>query len=76
MPTGAANPAIGEVGKLENVEEDRVEVLVVDEGGEKEIRGAVEELKKVRPSSVKYNMSQPYFLVFGISVLTTHIHTY
>lgn len=76
MPTGAANPAIGEVGKLENVEEDRVEVLVVDEGGEKEIRGAVEELKTVRPSSVKYNMSQPYFLVFGISVLTTHIHTY
>lgn len=48
-PTGAANPAIGEVGKLESVEEDRVEVLVVDEGEEKEIRGAVEELKKVRP---------------------------
>ena len=47
-PVGSANPAIGEVGKVELVEEPRVEVLVVHEGEKNEIKGAVEELKKVR----------------------------
>ncbi len=51
-PTDGANPAIGAVGTLEQVEEHRVEVLVKDEGKHEEIRGAVEELKKARPVSV------------------------
>ena len=48
-PINDANPTIGDVGKLEQVEEHRVEVLVNDEGEQVEIRGAVEELKKVCP---------------------------
>lgn len=46
-PIKDANPTIGAVGTLEQVEEHRVEVLVQDEGKHEEIRGAVEELKKV-----------------------------
>ena len=45
---GSANPTIGEAGRLEKVEEHRVEVLVRDEGTSEQIRGAVSELKKVR----------------------------
>jgi len=48
-PTDGANPTIGAVGTLEQVEEHRVEVLVKDEGKHEEIRGAVEELKKIHP---------------------------
>ena len=49
-PVGEANPTIGSVGVLEQVEEDRVEVLVVDEGHKEEIRGVIQELKHVRYS--------------------------
>jgi len=31
LPNDGANPAIGEVGKLEEVEEDRIEITVSDE---------------------------------------------
>ncbi|KAL5510931.1 hypothetical protein ACEPAG_4688 [Sanghuangporus baumii] len=46
---GSANPTIGELGRLEKVEEYRVEVLVRDEGTSEQIRGAVSELKKAHP---------------------------
>jgi len=42
-----ANPNIGEVGKPEFVEEDRVEVLVSDGEDRSEIKKAIERLKKV-----------------------------
>ncbi|KAF7308744.1 hypothetical protein MKEN_01073500 [Mycena kentingensis (nom. inval.)] len=43
-PAAGANPAIGKVGELELVEEDRIEVVVSDN-----IQQVVEELKKVHP---------------------------
>ncbi|KAJ6591561.1 GTP cyclohydrolase 1 type 2/Nif3 [Mycena vulgaris] len=43
-PAADAHPAIGSVGKLEFVEEDRVEVVVLDQ-----IRDVVRELKTVHP---------------------------
>ena len=46
-PIAGANPTIGSVGALEHVEENRVEVLVRDEGKNEEIQGAVKELKVV-----------------------------
>lgn len=48
-PGPEANPAIGTRGELEFVEEDRVEVVVTDHGQNEEIRGAIQELKSVRP---------------------------
>jgi hypothetical protein len=48
-PLAAANPAIGERSKLEFVQEDRVELVVNDNGEKVELRKAIEELKKVHP---------------------------
>ena len=48
LPQEGADPNIGEVGKPEFVEEDKVEVVVADTEGKDEIRKAVEHLKKVR----------------------------
>jgi hypothetical protein len=45
---GSANPTIGQVGKLETVEEDRVELVVNDKGHKEELRQAIQELKNVR----------------------------
>jgi hypothetical protein len=42
-----ANPAIGLVGVVEYVEEDRVEVVVNDNGQKAELKDVVKELKKV-----------------------------
>ncbi|KAJ7224314.1 hypothetical protein GGX14DRAFT_425148 [Mycena pura] len=44
QPTTGARPAIGTVGVLEFVEEDRVEVPVIDR-----VRDVVQELKAVHP---------------------------
>ncbi|KAJ7066638.1 GTP cyclohydrolase 1 type 2/Nif3 [Mycena amicta] len=44
QPSLGANPAIGTVGEMESVEEDRVEVVVRDQVNE-----VVQELKKVHP---------------------------
>jgi hypothetical protein len=46
LPSEAANPAIGEVGKEEVVEEYKVEILCLDEENTK---AAVRELKKAHP---------------------------
>lgn len=47
-PVDGANPAIGSVGALEYVEEDRVEITLVDRKGAGEtVRDAVKELKSV-----------------------------
>ncbi|KAI0076524.1 hypothetical protein K474DRAFT_1597817 [Panus rudis PR-1116 ss-1] len=48
-PGPEANPAIGTRGQLEYTDEHRVEVLVTDKGENNEIKGAIEELKKVHP---------------------------
>lgn len=45
-PMEGANPAIGEVGKEETVEEYKVEILCSDE---ENTRNAVKELKKAHP---------------------------
>jgi len=45
---GSANPTIGNVGQLEYVEEDKVEVVVNDRGQHNEIRNVIKELKNVR----------------------------
>ncbi|KAI0828023.1 hypothetical protein BC628DRAFT_1338106 [Trametes gibbosa] len=55
VPLEGANPAIGAVGKPEQVEEDRVEVLVVGAGASLvsdagvEMESVLRELKKVHP---------------------------
>ncbi|KAI0061920.1 hypothetical protein BV25DRAFT_1907836 [Artomyces pyxidatus] len=50
LPEGGSNPAVGSVGTLEYVEEDRVELVVNDSGGDHaELRNAIDELKKVHP---------------------------
>jgi hypothetical protein len=46
LPSEAANPAIGEPGKEETVEEYKVEILCLDEENTK---NAVRELKKAHP---------------------------
>ena len=45
MPGEEANPTVGEPGKPEFVEEDRVEVVV---NGREEVRQCISELRKVR----------------------------
>lgn len=47
LPSEGANPAVGQVGKPELVEEDRVETLVV--GTVEQVREVLKELKKVHP---------------------------
>ncbi|EIM80837.1 uncharacterized protein STEHIDRAFT_135162 [Stereum hirsutum FP-91666 SS1] len=50
MPGPEARPAIGDLGKLEFVEEDRVEVVVNDQGGANfQLKGILKELKEVHP---------------------------
>ncbi|KAJ4471592.1 hypothetical protein J3R30DRAFT_3450389 [Lentinula aciculospora] len=48
-PTEEAQPAIGTPGHLVFIEEDRVELLVIDQGEKVQLRNAVQELKKVHP---------------------------
>ena len=50
-PGPEANPTIGKPGELEFVEEDRVEVVVHDNGSNDEIKQAIQELKNVRTRS-------------------------
>jgi len=47
-PTADAQPAIGTLGQLEFVEEDRVELLVNDQGQKVQLKNAIQELQKVR----------------------------
>jgi hypothetical protein len=47
-PVGTAKPTIGSVGNVERVEEDRVEVLVNDQGSGIELKNVIDELKNVR----------------------------
>jgi hypothetical protein len=46
-PGPEANAAIGSVGQVEYVDEDRVELVVNDNGRKKEVKNVIEELKKV-----------------------------
>ncbi|KAJ3730359.1 hypothetical protein EV361DRAFT_970526 [Lentinula raphanica] len=48
-PLEDAQPAIGTPGTLEYIEEDRVELLVIDQGQKVQLKNAVQELKKVHP---------------------------
>ncbi|KAK7691828.1 hypothetical protein QCA50_005232 [Cerrena zonata] len=48
-PGSKTNPTIGHPGELEYVDENKVEVVVNDNGANEEIRGAIEELKKLHP---------------------------
>ncbi|EIW80225.1 hypothetical protein CONPUDRAFT_154272 [Coniophora puteana RWD-64-598 SS2] len=48
-PGASANPAIGKPGTLEYVSEDRIEVVVNDQGNKAELRKVVEALKAVHP---------------------------
>ncbi|PSS06501.1 hypothetical protein PHLCEN_2v3703 [Hermanssonia centrifuga] len=48
-PRPGASPAIGTPGLLEFVEENRVEVVVNDRGGNEEVRNAIKELKNAHP---------------------------
>ncbi|KAE9407378.1 hypothetical protein BT96DRAFT_874692 [Gymnopus androsaceus JB14] len=66
-PTAEARPSIGAPGQLEFVEEDRVELLVIDQGEKVQLRSAVEELKKVHPyEEVAYDI---YKVELGIEEL-------
>lgn len=48
MPGSTARPALGRLGKLEFVDEDRVEVVVNDQGGANfQLKGILKELKEV-----------------------------
>lgn len=47
-PCTGAQPAIGEVGVVEHVEADRVELMVNDKGANEEVMRAIQELKSVR----------------------------
>ncbi|TFK66049.1 hypothetical protein BDN72DRAFT_772541 [Pluteus cervinus] len=49
LASDGAKPAIGAVGELERVDEDKVEVVVRDEGESREITEAITALKEVRP---------------------------
>jgi len=44
-PKAGSNPAIGSIGKLEEVEEERIEVLCTEEN----LKNIIAELKKVHP---------------------------
>jgi hypothetical protein len=46
-PEPGTRPAIGQPGKLEFVEEDRVEVVINDKGRQEEVKQAIKELKTV-----------------------------
>ena len=49
MPVDAAKPAIGDVGKLEQVDEHRIETVVNDTSGDHQImKDIISELKRVR----------------------------
>lgn len=53
-PTAEAQPTIGTPGALEFVEEDRVELIVLDQGDKVQLKNAVRELKKVRKTPLLY----------------------
>ncbi|GAV99267.1 structural toxin protein [Lentinula edodes] len=56
-PTEEAQPAIGTPGQLVCIEEDRVELIVIDQGEKVQLRNAVQELKKVHPyEEVEYDI--------------------
>jgi hypothetical protein len=44
LPVGSANPTVGQIGEMEYVEEDRVEVSVKGD-----VRSVVDHLRKVMP---------------------------
>ena len=46
-PGPGTKPAIGSVGQVEYVEEDRVELVVNDDGQKVELKGVINELKTV-----------------------------
>lgn len=47
-PTNGAHPVIGEVGRIEFVQEDRVEFQVFGKGGKQDLDLVITELKKVK----------------------------
>ncbi|KAF7983008.1 hypothetical protein HWV62_24634 [Athelia sp. TMB] len=49
IPAKGSNPVIGAVGRLEHVEEHRVEMVVNDTGERAEIKAVIEALKSVHP---------------------------
>lgn len=50
-PGPGTQPAIGTLGELEYVEEDRVEVVVNDKGDREEVKRVIKELKAVSSHS-------------------------
>ena len=48
MPMPGSDPTSGEVGQLELVDEDRIELVVIDKGGHEEVKETIKELKNVR----------------------------
>ncbi|KAG1781843.1 GTP cyclohydrolase 1 type 2/Nif3 [Suillus placidus] len=48
-PAPGAQPLIGEPGKLEYVDEDRVEIVVSDRGDKVQLMDAISHLKAVHP---------------------------
>lgn len=46
-PGAGAQPAIGSVGQIEYVEEDRIELVVIDKGEKVELKNTICELKAV-----------------------------
>ncbi|KAG2074817.1 hypothetical protein BDR04DRAFT_1133654 [Suillus decipiens] len=48
-PGPGAQPLTGEPGKLEHVDEDRVEIMVNDQGDKVQLKDAINHLKAVHP---------------------------
>lgn len=48
MPMRGSDPTLGEVGQLEFVDEDRIELVVIDKGGHEQVKETIKELKNVR----------------------------
>ncbi|KIM40389.1 hypothetical protein M413DRAFT_28865 [Hebeloma cylindrosporum] len=49
MPMRGADPTLGDVGHLEFVDEDRIELVVIDKGGHEQVKATIKELKNVHP---------------------------
>ena len=62
MASDGAKPAIGAVGELERVDEDKVEVVVRDGGESKEIIEAITALKEVCVQSFVLQYPLPLLL--------------
>ena len=65
-PSLKANPVIGTGGKLEHVEEDRIEILI-NHGGPEQVRKTIEELKKVFLHVQSVNLALKVFSRFTLT---------